>query len=164
MRLVGAFVLASSLGALVALTTIRMRELSARHSEGNQRQETVAATAIDGDSAPVDVVTTQTNEESSTASTVDTTVETPAVVTNRPARVSPRKHQTINADLDDQRSEDEPPEVPVDSKPEPRLVDQWQEGRPRRVRESRPSNDGGAHHPRDLRDLYEIFEGPAKRP
>ena len=161
-KLVGAFVLASSLGVLVALASIRIRELNSRVPEGNGSQETVASTAIDSDAAPVEELAVQPNEESSTPVALDTTEEIPAVLTTRPARVIARKHQTATADLSTAQGESE--SEPVEAKPQPRLVDQWQEGRPRRVRERRPGNDDGAHHPRDLRDLDEIFEGSTKKP
>lgn len=152
LKLVGAFVLASSLGALVALTSIRLRELNARVAEPSSIPETAASTTIP-----------QSDEESTIPAASETSDDTSTTV-SKPVRVNPRKHETVNADFEDPASDDNQTESSIDSKPQPRLVDQWQEDRPRRVQPRRNRNDDDAHHQRDLRDLDEIFEGSPKKP
>ena len=165
LKLFGAFVLASSLGVLVALTSIRLRESNARVADSDSTPETVvSAQAGDSDSTPENEANEQDGEESSLPLENDTTAGNSTVVSSNPVRVSPRKHQNLNVDFEDKASEDVPSESSIDSKPQPKLVDQWQEGRPRRVQQRRPRNDDGAHHSRDLRDLDEIFEGSRKKP
>ena len=165
LKLFGAFVLVSSLGVLVALASIRLRESNTRVADGETTPETVASTqTTDNGSAPDSEETLQTNEESSIPVEMDTATEDSTVVSRKPATGSQRKHQNVSIDFDDKSSEDAPTEGPIDSKPQPKLVDQWQEGRPRRVQPRRPRNDDGAHHSRDLRDLDEIFEGSRKKP
>jgi cytoskeletal protein RodZ len=165
LKLFGAFVLASSLGVLVALASIRLRESNTRVADSVSTPETVAsAQTSDNVSTPENEETEETNEDSSIPSEIDATNENSTVVRSKPARVSPSKHQNLNVDFDDKATGDAPTESSIDSKPEPRLVDQWQEGRPRRVQSRRPRNDDGAHHSRDLRDFDEIFEGSRKKP
>lgn len=157
LKLVGAFVLASSLGALVALTSIRLRELNARVAEPISIPEPAASATINQD-------TSQANEESTIPAASEATDDTSTIIDSKPLRVSPRKQETVNADFEDPKSDDNQAESSMESKPRPRLVDQWQEDRPRRVQPRRNRNDDGAHHPRDLRDLDEIFEGSPKNP
>jgi hypothetical protein len=165
LKLFGAFVLASSLGVLVALASIRLRESNARVVDGERAPETVASTQTNDNGFALDNdKTVQTNEESAVPLEMDTTTEDSAFVSRKPARVSQPKHQNVSVDFEDKASEDAPTESSIDSKPQPKLVDQWQEGRPRRVQPRRPRNDDGAHHARDLRDFDEIFEGTRKKP
>ena len=164
LKLFGAFVLASSLGVLVALASIRLREANARVADGDRTPETVASTQTnDNGSTPDNEETGQTNEESSIPLEIDTTTENSTVVSSK-ARVSQRIHQNVTVDFEDKTNEDAPTESSIDAKPQPKLVYQWQEGRPRRVQPRRPRIDDGAHHSRDLRDLDEIFEGSRKKP
>ncbi len=161
LRLFGAFLVAGSLGVVVALASIRFRESSARVSENEVMPETVAAQTDPNGSSSADGDTEQTNEESSIQVEDGTATETSTAATTKAARTSRNKHRTVNVDFEDQASEDEPTSG---SRPQPRLIEQWQEGRPRRVKPRTSGNDRGAHHPRDLRDLDEIFEGSQKKP
>jgi hypothetical protein len=165
LKLCGAFVLAGSLGVLVALASIRVGESNARVADAESTPETVASTQTNhNDSTPDNEKPVQPNEESSIPVEMDTTTEDSTVVSSKPARVSERKHQNLSVDFEDKASEDVPTESSIDSKPQPKLIDQWQEGRPRRVQPRWPKNDDGAHHSRDLRDFDEIFEGSRKKP
>ena len=159
LKLFGSFLLASSLGVVVALAAIRLRERYQSPSETSvpaSEESSGESNLMGGDTATVPAEQTAEAEaelestESVSSSTVD-----------KPARRTEKADQNVAVDFEDDAN-DAAPAVDSDgsSKPRPRLVEQWQEGRPRRVQQQRRrANDGDAHHPRDLRDLEEIFEG-----
>lgn len=144
--LAGAFLLAAVLGAGTALTIIRLR----------QPETTVLTEASDREEStePVSEVAAPETDPPLTLNEVESTDPTPA---RRPARSSRRPRP-----IEPERSA---PTVtiaiePNDSRPQARLVDEWQERRQRRViRPERQNN----HHKRDLFRIREIFEGPRRR-
>jgi len=174
LKLFGAFLLASALGALVALMSIRVKELSSS-SQGAVSEESVTLEANTS-------VTPQTDDASSQNSAAMQSSEAEAVATNTavtPKRsvkgFEPKSHpiviDPISIDSDDelrQISREELRRVSQEKtstgSSEPKLVDQWQERRQRRAEPKRPLNERGAHHPRDLSNLDEIFEGSSKPP
>lgn len=163
LKLFGAFVLASFLGVLVALTSIRLRDMTSAGGENNRVLEPAASTMA-GVPTSDKPATEQPNEELTLPPASEATDDSSTIVNSKPVSVSPRKHETVNADFEDTETDDNQTEKSVESKPQPRLVDQWQEDRPRRVQPRKNRNSDGAHHPRDLRDLDEIFEGSPEKP
>ena len=155
LKLFGSFLLASSLGVLVALAAIRLRDGRAPVSETSvPANETLSETSLGGDTATVPTEQTANPEvESGETESLSTTVD-------KPARKTEQADRNVAVEFEDDGNEDTPAvDSEGSSKRQPRLVEQWKEGRPRRVKQSRRANDSGAHHPRDLRDLEEIFEG-----
>jgi len=159
LKLFGSFLLASSLGVLVALAAIRLREgrvpvteTSVSASEEPSLESSEESNLRGGD-------TTVPTEQTADAEVESAEPESLPTV-DKPARRTEKADHNVAVDFEDDASEAAPAaDSDRGSKPQPRLVEQWQEGRPRRVQQRRRANDAGAHHPRDLRNLEEIFEG-----
>ena len=159
LKLFGSFLLASSLGVVVALAAIRLRERYQSPSETSvpaSEESSGESNLMGGDTATVPAE--QTGEAEAE---VESTESVSSSTVDKPARRTEKADQNVAVDFEDDAND---AALAVDSdgssKPRPRLVEQWQEGRPRRVQQQRRrANDGDAHHPRDLRDLEEIFEG-----
>ena len=149
---VGAFVVAALLGAGAALALVRVRQpvVAGSVADSNAQaplQEPVAqgATTDTGDS--------ESSSDAQQSDNADTTTETASVDREqkhpKSRIVTRRRTATSQGELSmrpvDQPSDDD----------QPRLVDQWQERRQRRVNR-KPDN----HHRTDLFRIREIFEGP----
>ena len=152
----GAFVFAALLGAGSALAIIQLRRpADPSVSEAALTEETEQEAAVepqpaeDPNPAPTETMTAESDLNNSAQTIL------PAQ-----RKVRPRQARNVSETAESM------PKVTIsvktnDSEPQPRLVDEWQERRQRRVaRPDRPNN----HHPRDLFRIREIFEGPRPRP
>ena len=152
LMLVGAFVIACLLGATAAMALIRWRQT-----------RTVTATAA----APAAVNGAQPEDDSATADDSET-----------PAAAPPSESESI-AQADTSAGEEPKEEKkkkakkhalapvainvvtsPLANSGQPRMVDQWEEKRQRRV--SRQRDPMQNNHPSDLFRIREIFEGPRR--
>ena len=148
--LVGAFVIASMLGSAVALALVRLRQ------PGTAAVATESEAIEEAPVAQVPEKEVSADETPSEAQSIEEGV--PEVEVAPPRLQKPKRHIPATSG----RSVT-PPEVTVTIKTnppagsgEPRLVDEWQERRQRRVNR-KPQN----HH-RDLFRIREIFEGPRR--
>ena len=157
---VAAFIVASLLGSAAALALIKIRQPAAvevatelQTVEPQTTEQPVAQVPDDTaestvtESAPsADSTEEAQNHEASVAE-----APKPARPANRrteapaPVRVTIRTNKTTARD---------------DDADEPRLLDQWQERRQRRV--SRSKDPGDQHHSSDLFRIRDIFEGPRR--
>jgi hypothetical protein len=166
LKLVAAFLIASLLGAVVALSAIRLRETPvsqvntdafAEQNDAN-RGQTVTNQPIDNQSAQND--TTVAADQSYPSPVART--KTPLSLIERAKNRSPQMEKVESSDPTEQaesvRRNTHAPSVGETSDSRPTLVDQWQEKRARRAirryRRERPTS-----HSRDLRRIDEIFEG-----
>ena len=158
---VAAFVVASLLGSAAALALIKIRQADAVQvaTEPEATEQPVAqvpdekpqvpdekpeSTASDT-TPPVDLAEETQNSDVPVAEAPKRTRETNRRTSEAaPVRVTIRTSKTSSRNDDD----------------EPRLIDQWQERRQRRV--NRAKNPGDEHHSTDLFRIREIFEGPRR--
>jgi hypothetical protein len=150
LKLVAAFVGASLLGVVVALASIRLREMSASVTEIEVPAGSESTPSSSGDS----IATEQTS--------IAPEVEAATVATKTPSHVGTEasKHQSIkpSTSLGEIRSE-----VIDPGAVQPQLADEWQERRPRRTAVRRHRRDVDDLHHRDLMRIQEIFEGRRPR-
>jgi len=148
LALAGAFVLAALFGAGTALAIIQLRQpVPTNLLEASEREES--------DEQPIADASTSENESlpaESSPAVSDLESDTGSVIARRPTR--PTRRAAVP------ETSQSTPKATVsiktnDSQPQPRLVDEWQEQRQRRVRPERPND----HHKRDLFRIREIFEG-----
>ena len=147
LKLVAAFVGAGLLGVVVALTSIRFRQLPA------------PITAAEG---PLQNDSTQ-NVENQTSSTEQTAIipEVEAIPVKAPSRLTEtsKRHSSQNA-----AAVQAAPNTESDSSStRPQLADEWQERRPRRTTIRRQRREIDDLHHRDLLRIQEIFEGRRPR-
>ena len=148
---VGAFVVAALLGAGVALALVRVRQpvvvrsTTDTNPAGATEQQPVAQ------ASETDTPNGEASSEVQQAENADATTATASVTEqnkrpkSRTVRRSSEPRMKISLRPADQALDDG----------EPRLIDQWQERRQRRVN-PKPDN----HHRSDLFRIREIFEGP----
>ena len=148
---VGAFVVAALLGASAAIAWVRIRQpvLVGSTADSNPAEASVQEPVAQG--SETETPDAEASFEVQQADTAPATTATVSVTgqNNRPksrtARRSTEPQVKISLRPADQASDDS----------QPRLVDQWQERRQRRVN-PKPDN----HHRSDLFRIREIFEGP----
>jgi hypothetical protein len=161
LKLVGAFGAAILLGALVALASVKLRQEVASPNNSVASEE-----AQPQDEPVLDTAATELSATASSLEPVETASPTPEVIAKAPVRVTKKKP------IDKEQS-------PIASGPgslqqisqevlsQPRLVGQWEEGRPRRV-DPRPRRQSRferqAIKRRDLFRVGEIFEGSRSNP
>jgi len=152
LMLVGAFVIASLLGATAAMALIRLRQTSA-----------VPATAA----APAEVNGAQPEDEAATANDSEPSAAEPTSESQSIAQADtlageepkeekkkrPKKHALAPVAITVVTSASE-------NSGQAQMVDQWQEKRQRRV--SRQRDPMQKNHPSDLFRIREIFEGPRR--
>jgi hypothetical protein len=152
LMLVGAFVIACLLGATAAMALIRLRQTT-----------TVPATAA----APTAVNSAQPEDDAATANDAETSAAEPDSESQSIAQADtsaseepkeekkkkPKKHAMAPLAITVVTS-------PSANTGQPRMVDQWEEKRQRRV--SRQRDPMQNNHPSDLFRIREIFEGPRR--
>ena len=151
LMLVGAFVIACLLGATAAMALIRLRQ---------------TRTAPETAKAPADVNSAQPGDEAATANDSDTPAESSSEAqsiaqadtsateeSKQETKKKPKKHALAPVSITVVTS-------PSANSGQPRMVDQWEEKRQRRV--SRPREPLQNNHPSDLFRIREIFEGPRR--
>lgn len=157
LKLAAAFVVAIMLGALAALAAVYLQ------GTANIADESTPST---GESQ---ISQSEEPGNAPNATTQNETVKYPGkseaeavVVPKTPVRVS---ETTKNSSVNRHQAEPATEPAKIDttlstSDAEPRLVDQWQERRPRRTRVKRLRRERNARQERDLLRIREIFEGP----
>jgi len=160
LKLVGAFGAAILLGALVALASVKLRQEVASPKNSVATEE-----AQPPDEQVLDTAATELSAASSLEA-VETASPTPEVIAKAPVRVT--KKRPIDKQPSPLASGPESLEqISQEVLSQPRLVEQWEEGRPRRVdaRSRRQSRfERQAIKRRDLFRIGEIFEGSRSNP
>jgi hypothetical protein len=151
---VAAFVVASLLGSAAALALIKIRQPVVQ-----------VATEPEGTEQPVAQAPDQSPEQSVSETKLPAELADETQNQDAPVAEAPKRAPQTN------RSTSLPAPVRVtirtsktspqnDDEDEPRLIDQWQERRQRRV--NRSKSPGDEHHSTDLFRIREIFEGPRR--
>jgi hypothetical protein len=146
-KLVLAFVGASLLGVFVALASVRFR--------GVMEPPSAAAIRAQNDTPKIESANTAPTEERAVVPEPTETrgAKTPVSATERSKRPS-----GPDSSLAEDRAA-----AADSSTAQPRLVDEWQERRPRRTMIRRQRRDNDDLHHRDLMRIQEIFEGRRPR-
>lgn len=151
LMLIGAFVIACLLGATAAMALIRLRQTKTILETANSRagvngaqSEDESATANDSETAAEPASEPQSIAQADTSAGEEPKEE---------KKKKPKRHAL------------EPVAITVVTSPlansgQPRMVDQWEEKRQRRV--SRQRDPMQNNHPSDLFRIREIFEGPRR--
>ena len=160
LKLVGAFMAAMVLGALVALAGVYLRDTKgdvgvdvSEHTDVKPPQDLAEQPVEQADSA---------TEMPIASGAIGGQILVPKTPTNVTEATKSPPH----------KSENQKPVEPVElakpiaqdrtietSEPDAQLADEWQERRPRRVRIRRWRRERGTRHHRDLLRIDEIFEG-----
>ena len=147
LKLVAAFVGAGLLGIVVALASIRFRQVPAPVREsGTLVQSDSTGDAVDG---------TSTTEQTSIVPEVEAVPEkTPTHVTEASKRHANQNATSVQSSTATDSDS---------SSSRPQLADEWQEQRPRRTTIRRQRREIDELHHRDLLRIQEIFEGRRPR-
>lgn len=159
LKFFGAFLVASFLGAVVALVAIRLRESASRPAGDAEIGEEYEAAPIENAAVPSENI----DPANETAAVPEAEVKTVVAGPRKSERAIKRVEKPVL------NSDEVAPDQPLagtsqdSSQPRPRLIDQWEERRARRVIR-RQRRERGAHHSRDLMRIDEIFEGSQPEP